>query len=60
MFEKEYDVIIVGGGPSGLATAIKLKQLNMVTLLSILAFGKENLILKDKFFWVLDGVAGGK
>ena len=25
----EYDVVIVGGGPSGLATAIKLKQLNI-------------------------------
>ena len=24
----EYDVVIVGGGPSGLATAIRLKQLN--------------------------------
>ena len=24
----EYDAVIVGGGPSGLATAIKLKQLN--------------------------------
>jgi electron-transferring-flavoprotein dehydrogenase len=23
----EYDVVIIGGGPSGLATAIKLKQL---------------------------------
>jgi Dehydrogenases (flavoproteins) len=24
----EYDVVVVGGGPSGLATVIKLKQLN--------------------------------
>ena len=24
----EYDVVIVGGGPSGLATAIKFAQLN--------------------------------
>ena len=24
----EYDVVIVGGGPSGLARSIKLKQLN--------------------------------
>ena len=24
----EYDVLIVGAGPSGLATAIKIKQLN--------------------------------
>ena len=23
----EYDVVIIGGGPSGLSTAIKLKQL---------------------------------
>ena len=26
----EYDVVIIGGGPSGLSTAIKLKQLDLV------------------------------
>ncbi len=37
----EYDVVIVGGGPSGLATAIKLKQLQSDLNVCILEKGSE-------------------
>ncbi|GJL86005.1 MAG: electron-transferring-flavoprotein dehydrogenase [Micavibrio sp.] len=37
----EYDVVIVGGGPSGLACAIKLKQLSGDTSVCILEKGSE-------------------
>ena len=36
-----YDVVVVGGGPGGLATAIRLKQLNAETSVVVLEKGSE-------------------
>jgi len=44
----EYDVIIVGAGPAGLACAIRLKQLKqdlMVAVIEKRSIGKTNAIL---------------
>ena len=37
----EYDVVIVGAGPAGLATAIKLKQLNAETNVCVVEKASE-------------------
>jgi len=37
----DYDVVVVGAGPSGLATAIKIKQLNPDINVCILEKGSE-------------------
>jgi len=37
----QYDVVIVGGGPAGLAAAIRLKQLNAETSVCVLEKGSE-------------------
>ena len=44
----EYDVVIVGGGPSGLSAAIKLKQLNPET--NVCVFRKKHLRLVHIFY----------